>query len=260
MPPPFNLSVVLPMYKPKEGWERQLIDNIKALKLHLGDDVAVEFIVVNDGGETHQLSILMDRVRRACPHLKFIGYTENKGKGYALRTGVTAASAPHIITTDLDFPYEIEDVKRIYLLLKAGEEIVVGRRNAVYYASTPLRRKVISKACIALNRHVLNLPFGDAQSGLKGFNKVGRNLFLKTTIDRFLVDTEFLVLAHRVKCPITVIDITLKSGIKFSSMGWKILTTEGKNFYRILRMNKGSDAYRKAIAYEQPKSVANIRS
>jgi hypothetical protein len=87
---------------------------------------------------------------------------------------------------------------------------------------------------------------------------VGRNLFLRTTIDRFLVDTEFLVLAHSLQYPITVVDINLKSGIKFSSMGWKIIVTEGKNFYRILRMNKGNLSPQKVIVYEQQASVANV--
>jgi glycosyltransferase involved in cell wall biosynthesis len=254
----YDLSVVLPMYQSKQGWELQLIDNIKTINKQLGDATVIEFIVVNDGGEIEQLSNLFDVVRDSHPNIKFISYNGNMGKGFALRTGVAAASAPHIITTDLDFPYQIEDLKKVFLLLKAGEDIVVGRRNPTYYASIPFRRKVISKACNALNRYVLKLPFADAQSGLKGFNKAGRNLFLRTTIDRFLVDTEFLVLAHRLQYPIKVVDINLKSGIRFSSMGWKILATEGKNFYRILRMNKGKISPQKVIVYEQQASVANV--
>ncbi len=254
----YDLSVVLPMYQSKQGWELQLIDNIKTINKQLGDATVIEFIVVNDGGEIEQLSNLFDVVRDSHPNIKFISYNGNMGKGFALRTGVAAASAPHIITTDLDFPYQIEDLKKIFLLLKAGEDIVVGRRNPTYYASIPFRRKVISKACNALNRYVLKLPFADAQSGFMGFNKAGRNLFLRTTIDRFLVDTEFLVLAHRLQYPIKVVDINLKSGIRFSSMGWKILATEGKNFYRILRMNKGKISPQKVIVYEQQASVANV--
>ncbi len=129
----------------------------------------LNFIVVNDGGEIEQLSNLFDVVRDSHPSIKFISYNENMGKGFALRTGVVAASAPYIITTDLDFPYHVEDLKKVFLLLKAGEDIVVGRRNRTYYASIPFRRKVISKACNALNRYLLKLPIVDAQSGLKGF-------------------------------------------------------------------------------------------
>jgi glycosyltransferase involved in cell wall biosynthesis len=81
----------------------------------LGDKVEVEFIVVNDGDANEKLSSLFNVVQQAYPHARLIGYNKNRGKGFALRTGVAAALAPHIITTDLDFPYEIEDVKRIFL-------------------------------------------------------------------------------------------------------------------------------------------------
>jgi hypothetical protein len=82
-------------------------------------------------------------------------------------------------------------------------------------------------------RHVLRQPIDDSQCGLKGFDHSGKALFLETTIDRFLFDLEFLMLAkNRVK--VTPVQVELREGVVFSKVGWKVLAAEGKNFIRLL--------------------------
>jgi len=247
------------MYKPRSGWEKTLKENIDLLYIEFNHSIKIQYIIVNDGGENEHLLSLFDVIQEAKNNITFISYKENRGKGYALRTGVAAATAPIVITTDLDFPYEVKDIRNVYALLRSGNEIVTGKRKPEYYTATPLKRKLISKACIAMNRHLLKLSLGDAQSGLKGFNQRGRELFLETTINRFLVDTEFLVLAERYKLGIAVLELNLKAGVKFSSMGWKVLLAEGKNFYRIVRMNKTVYLPLKAKEnYAKPAGIVNV--
>ncbi|GEO08333.1 glycosyltransferase family 2 protein [Segetibacter aerophilus] len=254
----YDLTIVLPMFKPKPGWEKSLKENMQLIDIEFNYSISIQYIIVNDGCENEHLLSLFDVIQQSESNVKFISYQENMGKGFALRTGVAAASAPVVITTDLDFPYESKDIRNVYALLISGNEIVTGKRKAEYYVATPLKRKLISKACIAMNKHLLKLSLGDAQSGLKGFNKKGKNLFLQTTINRFLVDTEFLVLANKQKLGIAVLELNLKNGIKFSSMGWKILLAEGKNFFRIVKMNKSSYFPAKAQPYAQPTGVINV--
>lgn len=259
MPKQYDLTIVLPMYKPKSGWEKSLKENIQLLDIEFNYAVKIQYIVVNDGTEDEHLLSLFDVIRQSEKNIWFISYKENMGKGYALRTGVAAAAAPIVITTDLDFPYEAKDLKNVYVLLKSGNEIVTGKRKPEYYIATPFMRKLISKACIAMNKHLLKLSLADAQSGLKGFNLKGKKIFLQTTINRFLVDTEFLVLANKHKLDIAVLELNLKNGIKFSSMGWKVLITEGKNFYRIVKMNKSFAVPAKVNKeYAQPKGTVNV--
>jgi dolichyl-phosphate beta-glucosyltransferase len=254
----YDLSIVLPMYKPKPGWEESLKENMRQIDVEFQHSISIQYIIVNDGCENEHLLSLFDVIQQSISNVKFISYKENMGKGYALRTGVAAATAPVVITTDLDFPYESKDLRNVYALLTSGNEIVTGKRKEAYYTATPLKRKIISKACIALNKHLLNLKLGDAQSGLKGFNKKGKNLFLLTTINRFLVDTEFLVLANKEKLDIAVLELNLKSGIKFSTMGWKVLIAEGKNFCRIVKINKSLRLPVKEMKYAHPKGVVNV--
>jgi glycosyltransferase involved in cell wall biosynthesis len=254
----YDLSVVLPMYRPKSGWEYCLKENMQLIDIEFNYSISIEYIIVNDGAENEHLLSIFDIMQQSESNVKFISYEKNMGKGYALRTGVAATSAPVVIMTDLDFPYESKDIKNVYALLTSGNEIVTGKRKAEYYNATPFKRKMISKACIAMNKHLLKLSLGDAQSGLKGFNKKGRSLFLQTTINRFLVDTEFLVLANKQKLDIAVLELNLKSGIKFSTMGWKVLLAEGKNFYNIVKINKRSHFASIEKKYAQPKGVVNV--
>jgi hypothetical protein len=56
---------------------------------------------------------------------------------------------------------------------------------------------------------------------------------LETTIERFLFDLEFLMLANG-RVAITPVPVELREGVVFSKVGWKILATEGKNFLWLL--------------------------
>ncbi len=57
---------------------------------------------------------------------------------------------------------------------------------------------------------------------------------LRTRIDDFLFDTEFVVLSAREKgMKIKEIETTLRDGVVMSSMSGRVLVRELKNFFRI---------------------------
>jgi len=235
--PPYQLAIVLPMCKPRRNWQATLINNIIEVEKAL-PDVSIQFIVVNDGFENPELLIRFALLNEAYTNLQCTSYGQNKGKGFALRTGVLAALAPYVITTDIDFPYLTKNLVNMYQQLLKGYQIVAGKRTTHYYQRVPLKRKVISMACVLGNRILLNLPDCDAQSGLKGFNAAGRKVFLSTTINRFMVDTEFLTSCYRQQMIVKIIPLELKPFIEFSGMGVKVLLTETKNLLLIVKRLK----------------------
>ena len=81
-------------------------------------------------------------------------------------------------------------------------------------------------------RHLLRLQVTDSQCGLKGFDSAGKAVFLETTIDRFLFDLEFLLLAKN-RVPVAPVPVELRAGVVFSKVGWKILSAEGRNFLQL---------------------------
>jgi len=97
----------------------------------------------------------------------------------------------------------------------------------------PFFRRLLSRSLRWLLRNVLRQPIGDSQCGLKGFDEAGKEIFLETTIDRFLFDLEFLMLADG-RVPVTPVPLELRAGVTFSKVGWKILATEGRNFLWLL--------------------------
>lgn len=235
---PNSVSIVLPLYNPKGEWAQQFINNAKELNEFLPSHISAEYIVVLDGPMQAETALGFDFIEQHLEHVRFISYADNKGKGYALRQGVKAAHTPYVLMVDFDFPYKKENILELLTLLDKGTDVVVGRRTKQYFSQVPFKRKFISKVFSTLNRLFLDLPLYDTQSGIKGFNQKGSSIFLQTVIDRFLVDTEFLVRVHKTRLSVNIIDIELRPHITFSDFGVQVIKTELLNFLKILRLSK----------------------
>ena len=192
-----------------------------------------QLIIVNDGSLnlTQQAFIA---VFNSFGNITCITYNENKGKGYALREGVKAATGELIIYTDIDFPYTQESFLKLYSSLKNKEaDVAIGIRGEEYYAHLPKARVRISKLLRWFIKKFLRIPTDDTQCGLKGFNQKGKEVFLQTTINRYLFDLEFIFLSARKKLAIKTIEVELRPEIVLSKMNWKILVQEFGNFLKI---------------------------
>ncbi len=189
-------------------------------------------IVVNDGSVRNATQANFDRLKALAPSVQVVSYVENRGKGYALRQGVQASDANWILVTDADFPYTFDSMRRVVESLRVYGGIAAGNRDTAYYANVPAFRRRLSQTLRWLLRNVLRQPIDDSQCGLKGFDQSGKAVFLETSIDRFLFDLEFLMLAHN-RVPVRPVRAELRPGVAFSKVGWKILATEGGNFIKL---------------------------
>lgn len=223
----------MPCYNPAADWEQGLADRFTQLRTALAEIAeTVGLIVVNDGSVRQVTPANVERLEALVPGVRVINYPENRGKGYALRQGAAAADADFILVTDIDFPYTIDSMCRVAGVLKKQGGIAAGNRDLAYYANVPAFRRWLSKGLRWLLRHVLRQPIDDSQCGLKGFDQNGKAVFLETSIDRFLFDLEFLMLANG-RVPVVPVPVELRPGVVFTSVGWKILATEGGNFLRL---------------------------
>jgi dolichyl-phosphate beta-glucosyltransferase len=237
MQPNYTASLILPLYRPSGDWVTPFLANVRSLETMVPAE-RLQYVVVHDGPADRALLGGIETIRAEVPDLVFLQYSENRGKGYALRTGVAAADGPVLVTVDFDFPYQHRNIARIIDDLRAGQDIVVGRRNRAYFRAVPVKRLFVSKFFSLLNRLFIPLPVFDTQSGMKGFNANGRRVFLETITDRFLVDTEFLMRAHKTDLAVGVIDIGLRPHVTFSDFGVKVIRTELVNFLRIARISR----------------------
>lgn len=224
--------MVLPCYNPPLNWEQVVVDSVASLEKK--GQFEIELIIVNDGSTKNVSEIAVAYIKKEIPTLNLITYTENRGKGYALRQGVSEVSNDLIIYTDIDFPYTEDSFMTIYEGLANGNDVVPGHRGAAYYSKTPFIRKLISKSLRWTLKTFLRLPTDDSQCGIKGFNQVGAKVFLDTQIDRFLFDLEFIKLASKRKVKFQKAEVTLKPDVVFSKVNLKILARESLNFFKVL--------------------------
>ncbi|MCX6198622.1 MAG: glycosyltransferase [Bacteroidetes bacterium] len=225
-----HLSVVIPCYNPQKGW----VEKINSSLLQIQNEInSVELILVNDGSNEQ---MLFDELKNLNSKIAFtaLTYTENCGKGFALRNGVNKAKGKFIIYTDVDFPYTHKSFLKIYAALKNEiVDVAIGVRGEEYYKHLSKTRMRISKILRWFVKTFLLIPTNDSQCGLKGFNQKGKDVFLKTTINRYLFDLEFIFLAAKNKLIIKTVKVELREDVQLSTMSSKILLQEFGNFLKI---------------------------
>jgi hypothetical protein len=193
--------------------------------------------LVNDGSKSGIRSADIRLLSEKIAGFTYIDSSINQGKGGALRDAVRLTTGKWVIYTDADYPYLIENAVEMFRLLSSDTaDVVVGVRDEQYYDQLPIGRKIFSLSLKVMNYLFFpQLKVKDTQSGLKGFNQKGKEVFLKTKISAFLFDMEFLVLASKnPTIRIHWIYVQAREGIVFSTMRAKTIMTELVNFASIL--------------------------
>ena len=192
-----DLSIIVPAYNE----ELRLEATVRAYLDHLrGAERSVELIVVDDGS-TDGTSLLVERLTAAYPELRLIRLAENRGKGYAIRTGVVNARGRAILFADADGATPITELGRLEDALGQGTDIAIGSRamhGDGVRVRTRLYRRVIGRAFHLLVETLAVRGIQDTQCGFKLFRApVGHDLFSRMRMDGFSFDVEVLMLAQR---------------------------------------------------------------
>lgn len=195
------LTVLLPCYNEAE----RLPGTLRALLAHLsGFPGQVEVLVVDDGS-TDATVMVAEAVAAGDRRVRVLSYHPNRGKGYAVRTGMLAAEGELIVFTDADGSYGPGQLDRIVGAL--GEApVAIGTRTGG--TSGPVARRAASRAFNLAIRGALGLPFGDTQSGLKGFRRsAARQIFSQAHMDGFAFDVEVLWLARQLRLEVAEVSV-----------------------------------------------------
>ena len=244
-----KLDILLPLHKPRAGWETIIVDAIGNLQKDIGAMGEIHLYITNDGAPDEYYSKeALEQVSQAVNgNFYFLKYEKNRGKGYCLRHLVKHATGDYIVYTDGDFPFGWQSVAESFKELIAGADVTMGRRNRSYGEVLTPFRKCLSGGLKMLNRIMCGLPeeIQDTQAGLKGFNRRGQVVFLMTTVDSFVFDTEFILLAWKKDLKISPLDVQLKPGLKLSSMGFKVLFRELFCFAKVLWQVRIRKLYKK---------------
>ncbi|MHB1527481.1 MAG: glycosyltransferase [Candidatus Dormibacteria bacterium] len=186
-----RISVIVPAYR--EG--PRIVANLLRLTQALEQTGSSwEVIVVVDGDPT-----TWGTARTCCtPQVRVEGYSRNRGKGFALRYGISKARGRLVTFIDSDMEIAPEEIGRMAGLLELYEaDVVVGsKRHPLSEVHYPWPRRVQSLAYQILVRLLFRVRIRDTQTGLKMFRReVAERVVDVALVKRFAFDLELLVLA-----------------------------------------------------------------
>jgi len=196
----FALSLVIPAYNESARLGGSLATVFDYLG---GEPYASEVIVVDDGSTDGTARIAAEGFAAAGPRTeaRVIRYEENRGKGYAVRTGLLAARASVVAFSDADLSTPITEMPKLTGPIRAGEQdVVFGSRaldRTLIGVHQSWRREQSGRFFNLVMRAATKLPYVDTQCGFKAFRMdVCRPIVEGVRIDRFGFDVELLYVAH----------------------------------------------------------------
>ncbi len=249
-----SLSIIVPAYDEATRLGKSLHTILDYLHDYPGGG---ELIVVDDGSKDETARVAEQSLASAESKIKtqLIGVHPNRGKGYAVRAGLLAASAPLALFTDADLSTPIKETPKLVEPLRRGEaDLTFGSRaldRSLIGVHQPWRREQGGKVFNLIVRLATGLPFWDTQCGFKAFRmSVCRPLIEAATIDRFGFDVELIYLAHLAKLSLQEIPVRWNhyEGSKVSVMRD---SQRMFNEVRLIRQQARKGVYRQAIAAAQ---------
>ncbi|MBQ2988927.1 MAG: glycosyltransferase [Clostridia bacterium] len=192
-----KISLVIPMYN-----ESAIIEEaIRTFSSYMEKRFADWELIFVDDGSADGCGDAVTAAHEKDERIRLCRYTPNRGKGYAVRTGVLAAQGDIILFTDCDNAYGEEAVGRLAEAVEgSGADIVVGSRNLQKdgYEGYTLLRKLASKAYIKVIAIAAGFKLSDSQCGIKGFRAdIAKKIFSHCEVDRFAFDLEVIMIATK---------------------------------------------------------------
>jgi len=172
------------------------------------DPDQIEVIVVDDGSIDDTMQGAHD-VYGHLAHVLFVQQPQNRGKGAAVRLGISVASAPFVIATDADLSIRPIHLPDFVVALHDSALVPGSRENDAADGYDTLLRTLAGRVFNRLVRHYTGTTLRDTQCGCKGFQLgPARILGLLGFYDRFVYDAEMLYLADQLAIAIQPLAVT----------------------------------------------------
>ena len=238
------ISIIIPVYNE----ERRIKDTAaRGCAFFEGRGEECELLFVNDGSSDGTAAAI-----RALDHprVRDVGYTENRGKGYALRRGAEAAAGEVLLFMDADLAYGFDPVPAALAAVRT-HDVVIGSRPLAReaYARYPLPRRVTSAGFRAVVRALVGLPYHDTQCGFKCWRgAAARAVFPRCEIDGFAIDLEALAWAEKLGLTVKEIPAVV---VEHGESKVHLLRDSARMFRDALRVRR---AVREGVAGEQTRT------
>ncbi len=252
-------SLVLPAYNPGSVVESTWMRLVDFLDRQSG---SWEVILILDGctDDTH---LRIDRLK-VDRRIRVLSYPVNRGKGYAVRTGLLAARGQYRIFTDVDLAYDFDEITRIAQSLWAGSAAAIASRthpeSEIRLPASMLgyawRRQMQSAIFSRLVRSLLPVQTTDTQAGLKGFSAdVIAHILPMTNCDGFGFDCELLTACHYCQIPVTEVPVQVHLPDRQSTTHFRSVWSMVRELWSIRRSWKKRVVPAYVAAAHQPRPV-----
>lgn len=194
------MIILIPAYEP----DQQLPALIRSIR----DAEPWATVVVVDDGSGPEYKAVFDGVKALGCHV--IGYSRNRGKGFALKTGFgfIADHLPdrNVVCADSDGQHTIVDIFRVAAAVQPGSPaMVLGTRN--FTGNVPARSKFGNSATRLLFRLATGECIPDTQTGLRGYPAAMLPWLRSVRGERYEYELNLLLEAKQSGYVITTVDI-----------------------------------------------------
>jgi len=190
------LSVVIPAYNEEKRIGKTLEGMLEYFK---NKGFSFEILVVDDGS-TDKTGGVVKSFKNPSVRIDLISYPENRGKGYAIKTGMLKASGEYVLFADADMSTPVEMFERFEPFLAKGADVLIGTRKterAYVGKHQPAYRESMGKVFTWLSNQLFNLQVSDFTCGFKCFHRrTIEPVFGSQRIFGWGYDTEIIFIAR----------------------------------------------------------------
>lgn len=201
-----GLSLVIPIFNEAQRIEN-MFETLEAFRPQWPGQV--EVILVDDGSLDQTKSIINTYLKANFANKEnpytYITYPSNKGKGFALKTGVQKVTLPYFLTLDADMSAKPQMLLKWLESSKLDNScIFIGSREHQYSkVNDKIIRRWAGRAFNFTVRAVSGLKFYDTQCGFKLYPvQVGKFLFNHLHSSGWEHDVELLKMASLIRIPV----------------------------------------------------------
>jgi dolichyl-phosphate beta-glucosyltransferase len=182
-----RVSIIVPAYNEERRIGRFLEELLEFAKAQLDN---YEIIIVDDGSVDNTLNVVKNIVKKD-RSVRIVSYKPNRGKGFAVKTGVFKSKGEFILFIDSDGSISPEQILKMLKELEKYDVVVGDRGHRESIIRQAKSRKIIG---IIFNFYVsilFNSRVRDNLCGFKGFRRrVALELFKNLVDKKWLFDVE----------------------------------------------------------------------
>jgi len=192
-----DLSIVIPAYNEEWRLPPTLLDMVDYFD---GRDLDYEIIVVDDGS-TDRTAEVVKRLAKIRNQVFLIRLPQNRGKGFAVKTGVLKSHGKYVLFADADGSTPIKEIERLEAKFDKDTKVVIGSRGLPSEETSVTRGwyhtflERIFNTCV---KRLILPGMADTQCGFKMFRvESAFFLFERQQAERWSFDIEILFIARK---------------------------------------------------------------